>query len=337
MNALNQALAERILILDGGMGTMIQNLKLTENEFRGEPFRDHPSELSGNNDLLNLSQPDRIRQLHLDYLEAGAELIETNTFNANRISQADYGLEEQTRAINLAGARLAREAADKVAEESGRPRWVVGVLGPTNQTASMSPDVNDPGKRNVRFHDLVAVYREATEALLDGGVDLLMVETIFDTLNAKAALFAIDQLFEELGRDWPLMISATITDNSGRTLSGQTVEAFWHSVMHARPFSVGLNCALGAEQLRPYVAELGRVARTAVSAHPNAGLPNDLGEYDQGPEEMAGYIGEWADAGLVNIIGGCCGTTPEHIRAIAEAVAGKTPRSLDGEKERLAS
>jgi 5-methyltetrahydrofolate--homocysteine methyltransferase len=337
MNALNQALAERILILDGGMGTMIQNLKLSEDAFRGEPFRDHPSELSGNNDLLNLSQPDRIRQLHLDYLEAGAELIETNTFNANRISQADYGLEEQTRAINLAGARLAREAADKVAEDSGRPRWVVGVLGPTNQTASMSPDVNDPGKRNVRFHDLVAVYREATEALLDGGVDLLMVETIFDTLNAKAALFAIDQLFEELGRDWPLMISATITDNSGRTLSGQTVEAFWHSVMHARPFSVGLNCALGAEQLRPYVAELGRVARTAVSAHPNAGLPNDLGEYDQGPEEMAGYIGEWADAGLVNIIGGCCGTTPEHIRAIAEAVAGKTPRSLDGEKERLAS
>jgi 5-methyltetrahydrofolate--homocysteine methyltransferase len=337
MTALTQALAERILILDGGMGTMIQNLKLTENEFRGEPFRDHPSELSGNNDLLNLSQPDRIRQLHLDYLEAGAELIETNTFNANRISQADYGLEEQTRAINLAGARLAREAADKVAEDSGRPRWVVGVLGPTNQTASMSPDVNDPGKRNVRFHDLVAVYREATEALLDGGVDLLMVETIFDTLNAKAALFAIDELFGELGKDWPLMISATITDNSGRTLSGQTVEAFWHSVMHARPFSVGLNCALGAEQLRPYVAELGRVARTAISAHPNAGLPNDLGEYDQGPEEMAGYIGEWADAGLVNIIGGCCGTTPEHIRAIAEAVAGKTPRSLDGEKERLAS
>jgi len=326
---LEQALEQRILVLDGGMGTMIQNLGLNEEQFRGAAFADHPQDLAGNNDLLNLTQPEMIRQLHRDYLEAGAELIETNTFNANRISQADYGLEDQVHSINAEGARLARAVADDIQAQSGRSRWVVGVLGPTNQTASISPDVNDPAKRNVRFHDLVSVYREAAEGLVDGGVDLFMVETIFDTLNAKATLFALDSLFQDLGRQWPIMISATITDASGRTLSGQTVEAFWHSVRHARPFSVGLNCALGAEQLRQYVEELGRVAGTVpVSAHPNAGLPNELGEYDQSPEEMAELIQEWGERGLVNIVGGCCGTTPEHIRAIAESLASQRPRRL---------
>ncbi len=333
---LQQGMAERILVLDGGMGTMIQNLKLDEAAFRGVRFRDHPSELAGNNDLLNLTQPEKIQQLYRDYLEAGAELIETNTFNANRISQADYGLEDLSHEINRVGAELARAAADEVASATGHDRWVVGVLGPTNQTASISPDVNDPAKRNVRFPDLVSTYAEAIDGLIEGGVDLIMVETIFDTLNAKAALFALDEAFEARGRRWPVMISATITDASGRTLSGQTVEAFWHSVMHARPFSVGLNCALGAEQLRQYVAELGRVADVAVSAHPNAGLPNDLGEYDQDPETMAELIAEWGESRLVNIIGGCCGTTPEHIRQIAAAVADKPPRPLTGKERSVA-
>jgi len=326
--ALNKALQERILILDGGMGTMIQNLELEEAAFRGERFKDHGQDLGGNNDLLNLTQPDRIRQLHRDYLEAGADLIETNTFNANRISQSDYGLEALSKEINQRGAELAREAAEQVAEETGQQRWVVGVLGPTNQTASISPDVNDPSKRNVRFEDLTDNYGEAIDGLMAGGADLIMVETIFDTLNAKAALFALDEAFERHGRALPIMISATITDASGRTLSGQTVEAFWHSVMHANPFSVGLNCALGAEQLRQYVSELGRVATVPVSAHPNAGLPNELGDYDQTAEEMASLIQEWAEHGLVNIIGGCCGTTPEHIRMIAESVAAYPPRAL---------
>ncbi|MCP1728533.1 methionine synthase I (cobalamin-dependent) [Natronospira proteinivora] len=334
--SLHKALSERILILDGGMGTMIQNLDLSESQFRGSLFEDHDHELTGNNDLLNLTQPERIRQLHRDYLNAGAELIETNTFNANRISQADYGLEDQVHAINAEGARLAREVADEVHTQSDRPRWVVGVLGPTNQTASISPDVNDPSKRNVRFRDLVSVYYEAAKGLVAGGVDLFMVETIFDTLNAKAALFALDTLFQDQGRRWPIMISATITDASGRTLSGQTVEAFWHSVMQTRPFSVGLNCALGADQLRQYVNELGRVAPVPVSAHPNAGLPNELGEYDQSPGEMAELIGEWAERGLINIIGGCCGTTPEHIREIAEAVAAHPPRRLQHDQKDIA-
>lgn len=330
---LRKAAAERIIVLDGGMGTMIQNAGLAEDDFRGERFADHPSELQGNNDLLNLTRPDLIEQLHRDYLEAGAELVETNTFNANRISQADYDMADLAVEMCRAGAEIARRAADAVAAETGRPRWVIGVLGPTNQTASLSPDVNDPSKRNVRFHDLVPVYREAAEALIEGGADGIMVETIFDTLNAKAALYALDEAFEASGQHLPVMISATITDASGRTLSGQTVEAFWNSVRHAQPFSVGLNCALGAEQLRPYVLELGRVADTTVSAHPNAGLPNDLGEYDQGPEEMAGLIQDWVNDGLINIIGGCCGTTPEHIARIAEVARAGTPRNVRTEDE----
>lgn len=334
--ALHTLLQERILRLDGGMGTEIQRLGLSEAQFRGERFRDHPSDLQGNNDLLNLTQPERVEQLHRAYLDAGADLIETNTFNANRVSQADYGLEAMTGAINEAGARIARDVADRVARDSGRPRWVVGVLGPTNKTASLSPDVNDPGKRAIRFPELVSVYREAAEGLIEGGVDLMMIETIFDTLNAKAAIFALEEVFEAKGERLPLMISATITDASGRTLSGQTVEAFWYSIEHARPFSVGLNCALGAEELRPYVVALGEVADCAVSAHPNAGLPNDLGEYDQSPAIMAKLIAEWAEAGLVDIIGGCCGTTPDHMAEIADAVAGhrsRLRRLADGLKD----
>ncbi len=335
IETLHERLAERIVILDGGMGTMIQREPLEEADFRGERFGDAPGELFGNNDLLNLTRPDVIERLHRGYLEAGAELIETNTFNANRISQADYAMESMVGEINAEGARIARRAADAVAEETGEPRWVVGVLGPTNRTASLSPDVNDPSKRNVRFPELVEIYREAAEALLDGGVDLIMVETIFDTLNAKAALYALDELFEARDTRLPVMISATITDASGRTLSGQTVEGFWNSVRHAKPFSVGLNCALGAEQLREYVEELGRVAEVPVSAHPNAGLPNELGEYDQSEEEMGKLISEWGREGLVNIIGGCCGTTPEHIAAIAAAVRGVAPRELPQPPQRL--
>ena len=334
-NNLHGQLNDRILLLDGGMGTMIQNEPLAEEDFRGERFADVAGELFGNNDLLNLTRPDVIERLHRGYLEGGAELIETNTFNANRISQADYAMEAVVADINREGARIARRAADAVAEETGSPRWVVGVLGPTNRTASLSPDVNDPSQRNIRFPELVEVYREAADALIDGGVDLFMVETIFDTLNAKAALYALEQAFADHGHELPVMISATITDASGRTLSGQTVEGFWNSVRHARPFSVGLNCALGAEQLREYVTELGRVADVPVSAHPNAGLPNELGDYDQSPEQMAALIREWADEGLINIIGGCCGTTPEHIAALGEAVAGKAPRTLPEPPERL--
>jgi len=320
-------LRERILVLDGGMGTMIQNEELDEAAFRGGRFVEHPRELRGDNDLLNLTQPDLVRRLHRDYLEAGADIVETNTFNATAISQADYGLSHLARELNRAGAVLARETADAVtAEAPSRPRFVAGVLGPTNRTASISPDVNRPGFRNVTFTELAGAYREAVEGLLEGGADLLLVETVFDTLNAKAAVFAIEEAFTALGQRVPLMISGTITDASGRTLSGQTPEAFWYSVKHARPLSVGLNCALGVEQLRPHIADLSRVAETRVSAHPNAGLPNELGGYDESPEFMASHLSEWAGAGLLNIVGGCCGTTPEHIRAIAAAVAGKAPR-----------
>ena len=334
-DTLQKRLGERIVILDGGMGMMIQREPLEEADFRGGRFADAPGELFGNNDLLNLTRPDVIERLHRGYLEAGAELIETNTFNANRISQADYAMESVVGEINAEGARIARRAADAAAEETGEPRRVVGVLGPTNRTASLSPDVNDPSKRNIRFPELVGVYREAAEALVDGGVDLIMVETIFDTLNGKAALYALDDLFEARGTRLPVMISATITDASGRTLSGQTVEGFWNSVRHARPFSVGLNCALSAEQLRQYVEELGRVAEVPVSAHPNAGLPNELGEYDQSEEAMGMLIAEWGREGLVNIIGGCCGTTPEHIAAIVKAVRGVAPRELPQPPQRL--
>ena len=325
---LTQRLTQRIHILDGGMGTMLQNAELSEEEFRGERFSDWPSDLKGNNDLLALTCPEVVSRIHRDYLEAGADIIETNTFNSTRLSQADYGMEAIVVELNRESARLAREVCDAVAAETGVPRYVAGVLGPTSRTASLSPDVNDPAKRNVTFDELRDNYYEAAQALIDGGADLIMIETIFDTLNAKAAIYALEELFEDIGQRLPVMISGTITDASGRTLSGQTTEAFWNSVRHAQPFSVGLNCALGAEELRPYLEELSTKADTFVSAHPNAGLPNEFGEYDQTPEEMASIVGEFAQSGLVNIIGGCCGSTPEHIRAIADAVHGLAPRRV---------
>ncbi|MGC3872292.1 methionine synthase [Halomonas sp. GXIMD04776] len=326
--ALRNALSNRILILDGGMGTMLQNARLSEEEFRGERFADWPSQLQGNNDLLALTQPELVRRIHRDYLEAGADIIETNTFNSTRLSQSDYGMEELVVELNRESARLARQVCDEVGEETGVPRYVAGVLGPTSRTASLSPDVNDPSKRNVTFDALRENYYEAATALIEGGADFIMIETIFDTLNAKAAIYALEELFDERGQRLPVMISGTITDASGRTLSGQTTEAFWNSVRHAQPFSVGLNCALGAAELRPYLEELSSKADTLVSAHPNAGLPNEFGEYDQDPEEMAVIIREFAESGLCNIIGGCCGTTPEHIGAIRDAVDGIAPRRI---------
>ncbi len=322
--ALEALLASRIAVLDGAMGTMIQQHTLEEAEFRGKTFADHPMPQRGNNDLLTLTAPALIGGIHRAFLEAGADLLETNTFNSTSISQADYGMEDQVFELNRAGAALARSVAD---EFTDKPRFVVGVLGPTNRTASLSPDVNRPDYRNITFEQLREAYGEATRGLIEGGADVLMVETIFDTLNAKAALFAIDELFEAMGQCLPVMISGTITDASGRTLSGQTVEAFWNSLRHTRPMTIGLNCALGAEELRPWLQELSRVATCAVSAHPNAGLPNELGEYDETPEKMAGVIREFARAGLVNMVGGCCGTTPDHIRAIAECVADQAPRT----------
>jgi len=322
---LAEHFAQRILLLDGAMGTMLQRLRLDEAGFRGAAFRDHPQPLAGCNDLLVLSQPDAVATVHDAYLAAGADIVETNTFNATRIGLADYGLGDHAYRINRAGAELARALCDR-RSTSARPRWCCGILGPTNRSASLSPDVADPGKRAVRFDELVVNYREATEGLLDGGAELLMVETVFDTLNCKAALFAIEDAFAARGGRVPLLISATIVDASGRTLSGQTAEAFWWSVRHSRPAVVGLNCALGAEQLHQHVAELARVADTALSAHPNAGLPNALGCYDETPATMAAALGAWAEQGIVNLVGGCCGTTPEHIAAIAAAVAGQRPR-----------
>jgi 5-methyltetrahydrofolate--homocysteine methyltransferase len=320
-------LAERILILDGAMGTMIQRHGLSEADYRGERFADWPRDLKGNNDLLTLTQPEAIRGIHQAYLTAGCDILETNTFNANRISMADYGMEALSRELNVAAARLARELADAAATPE-KPRFVAGVLGPTNRTLSISPDVNDPGFRNLDFPTLVAAYVEAAEGLIEGGADLLLIETIFDTLNAKAAIVACEEVFEALGQRLPVMISGTITDQSGRTLTGQTTEAFYNSLRHAQPVSIGLNCALGPYELRQYVAEMARIAETHVSAHPNAGLPNEMGGYDLGPAAMAKEIVEWAEAGLLNIVGGCCGTSPDHIRAIAQAVAGKRPRRL---------
>jgi 5-methyltetrahydrofolate--homocysteine methyltransferase len=324
---LGELLRERILVLDGAMGTMIQAHKLAEHDYRGDRFASYDRDLGGDNDLLSLSNPDVIRGIHRAYLEAGADIICTNTFNGTRISQADYGLEDIAYEMNVAAAALAREAVDAVSTPD-RPRYVAGSLGPTSKTASISPDVNDPGARNVTFDELVEAYHEEARGLVDGGADLLLVETIFDTLNAKAAIFALEALFDEHGRRWPVIISGTITDASGRTLSGQVTEAFWNSVRHVRPLAVGLNCALGAEDLRPYVAELSRVADTFVSAHPNAGLPNAFGEYDESPGHMAGILGEFATSGLVNIVGGCCGTTAEHIAAIADAAKGVAPRTI---------
>jgi 5-methyltetrahydrofolate--homocysteine methyltransferase len=324
---LPDLLARRILVLDGAMGTMLQRHRLTEPDFRGERFADHPRDLKGNNDLLSITQRDIVGGVHAAYLEAGADILETNTFNSTRIAMADYGMEHLAYELNVEGAKLAREIADRF-ETAERPRYVAGVLGPTNRTASISPEVENPGARNVTFAELVESYTEAARGLLDGGADILLVETVFDTLNAKAALFAIAELFHTTGEKVPVMVSGTITDASGRTLSGQTAEAFWHSVMHADLLSVGLNCALGADQLRAHVAELSRIADVRVSAHPNAGLPNAFGGYDETPEIMAAQIGEWAKSGLLNIVGGCCGTTPEHIRAIAQAVQGIAPRTV---------
>ena len=319
-------LGERVLVLDGAMGTVIQSYKLGEADYRGERFRDWPKDLKGNNDLLVLTRPEVIGEIHRRYLEAGADIVETNTFNSNATSQADYGTEALVRELNLAAAQVARRAADEVAARTGRPRFVAGALGPTNRTASLSPDVNDPGFRNVTFDELAATYAEATRALVEGGVDLILVETIFDTLNAKAALFAVRGVLDELGLDLPVMVSGTITDASGRTLSGQTVEAFWNSVRHARPTVVGLNCALGAKQLRPYIEELSRIADAFVCAYPNAGLPNAFGEYDETACETAALVKEYATSGFVNIVGGCCGTTPDHIGHTADSVAGLPPR-----------
>jgi 5-methyltetrahydrofolate--homocysteine methyltransferase len=326
---LHDLLARRILILDGAMGTMIQSYRLQEADYRGARFRDWPSDLKGNNDLLVLTQPAIIREIHAAYLDAGADILETNTFNSTAVSMHDYRMEALAPELNRAAARLAREVADEfTTHDPARPRFVAGVLGPTNRTASLSPDVNNPGFRNIHFDELVAAYTEAVQALVEGGVDILMVETIFDTLNAKAAVFAIQKFFDDSGLRRPVMISGTITDASGRTLSGQTTEAFWNSLSHIRPLSFGLNCALGATQLRPYVAELARIADTYVSAHPNAGLPNAFGEYDETPAQMAAIIREFAESGFLNIVGGCCGTTPAHIRAIVEAVKDLPPRPV---------
>jgi len=323
--ALTEALRTRILVLDGAMGTAIQRDRPDEAGYRGERFADWPSDVIGNNDLLTLTQPDIIAGIHREYLEAGADIIETNTFNANAMSLADYGMEDLAYELNYESARLARKAADEV-ETPDRPRYVAGALGPTSRTASISPDVNDPAARNVSYDDLVEAYSVSTRGLLDGGADLIFIETIFDTLNAKAAVFAVEQVFAEYGRRWPVVISGTITDASGRTLSGQTTEAFWNSVSHAKPLLVGLNCALGAREMRPYVQELARVADCFVSAYPNAGLPNAFGEYDEAPDETAAIVSEFAEAGFVNLVGGCCGTTPAHIAAIARDVEGKSPR-----------
>jgi len=345
--SLQQLLRERILVLDGAMGTMIQRHELDEAAYRGERFAngydhayDHVEHVHGdscgcardqrgNNDLLSLTQPHIIRDIHAQYLDAGADLIETNTFNSTTISLADYGLEHLARELNEVGARLAREACDAAeARDPSRPRYVIGVLGPTSRTASLSPDVNRPGFRAISFDELRVAYREAADGLIDGGADVLMVETVFDTLNAKAALFAIEEAFDARGVRLPVMVSGTITDASGRTLSGQTAEAFWYSLRHAQPLAIGLNCALGAKDLRPHVDVLAQVADAYVSTHPNAGLPNAFGGYDETPEDMAQVLGEFARSGLLNLVGGCCGTTPAHIAAIAKVVEGVAPRAL---------
>ncbi len=324
---LEALMAQRILILDGAMGTMIQRHRLGEADYRGERFADWPSDLKGNNDLLAITQPQVIRGIHEQYLEAGADIIETNTFNGTRVSMSDYGMQDLAHEINLAATRLAREACDRFSTPD-KPRFVAGVLGPTSRTLSISPDVNDPGYRNISFEELVAQYYESTDALVEGGADILLIETIFDTLNAKAAVFAIEKYFDEKDLRLPIMISGTITDASGRTLSGQTTEAFYNSLRHAEPISIGLNCALGPDLLRQYVEEMSRIADCHVNAHPNAGLPNEFGEYDLSPEQMADQVAEWAASGFLNIIGGCCGSSPEHIAAIAQAVEGMAPRQL---------
>jgi len=329
ISALKSAPRKRILIMDGAMGTMIQRYKLDEAGYRGRRFADHPKSVKGNNDLLALSRPEAIAVIHDGYLAAGADIICTNSFNAQRISLADYGMEDLAFEINVAAAKLARAAADSAAEKTpGKPRFVAGAMGPTNRTASISPDVNDPGFRGITFDELVEAYGEQARGLIEGGADLLLIETVFDTLNAKAAGFAALKTFDETGVELPLIISGTITDRSGRTLSGQTPEAFYFSIRHLRPFAVGLNCALGAELMRPYLAEIAAVAETLTIAYPNAGLPNAMGEYDEGPHDMACQLGPWAKDGLLNIVGGCCGSTPEHIAEIAAHVEQHPPRRV---------
>ena len=327
--ALEAAANKRILIIDGAMGTMIQRHKLDEAGYRGARFKDWQRDIKGNNDLLVLTQPKIIAEIHEAYLEAGADILETNTFNAQRISMADYGMEELAYEMNVAAAKIARAAADKWTKKTpDKPRFVAGAVGPTNRTASISPKVSDPGYRNVDFDELREAYKEQVRGLIDGGVDIILIETIFDTLNAKAAGFATLEVFEEKGVELPVMISGTITDLSGRTLSGQTPEAFWYSMRHLKPFSIGLNCALGAEPMGPYLAELSHVAGTRISAYPNAGLPNAMGEYDETPDDMACQMEPWAKDGIVNVVGGCCGSTPEHIAHIAEHVAKYKPRQI---------
>lgn len=330
--SIEEILKERVLVLDGAMGTMIQRHTLEEEDFRGERFKDHHKPLKGNNDLLSITRPDIIKDIHEQYFQAGADIVETNTFSGTTIAQADYDLQEAVYDINYQSAKIAKEAAlEFTQKEPNKPRFVAGSMGPTNRTASLSPDVNDPGYRAVTFDDLVIAYKEQVIALIEGGVDILLVETVFDTLNAKAALFAIEEAFDEKELRLPIMVSGTITDASGRTLSGQTTEAFLISVSHMPIMSIGLNCALGAEQLRPYLETLSKKAPFHTSAHPNAGLPNEFGEYDQSPEDMATQIAEFLKDGFLNIVGGCCGTTPEHISKIAEAAAKVNPRALKEE------
>jgi 5-methyltetrahydrofolate--homocysteine methyltransferase len=329
---IQEILNKRILVLDGAMGTMIQRYTLDEDDFRGDRFTDHPSPLKGNNDLLSITRPDIIKTIHREYLEAGSDIIETNTFSSTSIAQADYHLEHLAYELNFESARIAREVADEFTIlNPDKPRFVAGALGPTNKTASISPNVNDPGYRAITFDELVVAYKEQAKGLVEGGAQLLLVETIFDTLNAKAALFAIQEYFEESGTSVPIMISGTITDASGRTLSGQTTEAFLVSLSHVPMLSIGLNCALGASQLRPYLKVLSKESDCFISAYPNAGLPNEFGHYDQTPEEMAAQVEEYLKEGLVNIVGGCCGSTPEHIRRIAEAAARYRPRKAEVE------
>lgn len=326
--AINAELAKRILVLDGSMGAYLQGFGLTSNDFHGERFAEHPSALKGNNDLLSLTRPDVIAQVHESYLGAGVDIIETNTFSATRISQAEYALEEIAYELNLEGARIARAACDKFEEADGKPRLVAGALGPTTKLLSMSPEVGDPGRRDSDFDTMAANYKEQTLGLIEGGSDLLLIETITDTLNAKSALWGAWEAFDETGVELPLWISGTITDRSGRTLSGQTVEAFYNSVRHAKPWAIGLNCALGPDDMRAFLADLARVAECAISAYPNAGLPNAMGGYDETPHSMEAHYSEWARAGLLNIAGGCCGTTPDHISHLAHALDGVKPRAI---------
>ena len=329
MTEIQKILSKRILILDGAMGSLIQTHNLIENDYRGEILSNHPQDLKGNHDLLSLTRPDIIEDIHKSYLSAGADIIETNTFNSNAISQSDYNLENYVYDLNLQAAKIARKAADYFTSQTpAQPRFVAGILGPTSRTSSMSPDVDDPGFRNVTFDGLATTYSDQCNGLLDGGADIIMVETVFDTLNCKAALYAIQDTFEARGKSVPVMVSVTITDASGRTLSGQTIEAFWYSVRHMELLSVGINCALGAVEMRPYLADLSAIADVPISVHPNAGLPNELGEYDQSPEFMADILGEFAESGLVNIVGGCCGTTPDHIKAISKKLQSILPRTI---------